>query len=139
MRLASRLPGTSPAGRSDADSRKWKLLGRGTGSTTLLEALAAEYWATLRGFEGHSRFLAAMRTSRAGLDLLITIYWSCAQCVRPFCLAGFAPFRFILELLVVEEELFAGGEQKFRAAVDALEQPVLEFHVRSPRPSCALP
>jgi hypothetical protein len=34
----------------------------------------------------------------------------------------------------VKEELFACGEEKLRAAINALEQPILEFHVRSPRP-----
>jgi hypothetical protein len=31
-------------------------------------------------------------------------------------------------LFVVEEELFAGGENKIIAAINALEHPVLEFH-----------
>jgi hypothetical protein len=33
----------------------------------------------------------------------------------------------------VEEELFARREGKFSPAVDALEQPVLEFHLNRPR------
>ena len=38
----------------------------------------------------------------------------------PFGLALFAVLRVVLELLVVEKELFARGEDEFLAAVDAL-------------------
>jgi len=39
----------------------------------------------------------------------------------------------VLELLVVEEELFPGGEYEFSATVIALEDSILEFHGRLPR------
>jgi hypothetical protein len=35
-------------------------------------------------------------------------------------------------LFVVEEELFARGENKIIAAINALEHPVLEFHCEAP-------
>jgi hypothetical protein len=42
-------------------------------------------------------------------------------------------FGIVLELLVVKEKLLAGGEDKFSAAVVALEDSILEFHGRLPR------
>jgi hypothetical protein len=39
-------------------------------------------------------------------------------------------FGVVLELLVVEEKLLAGGEYEFSAAVNALEDSILEFHGR---------
>jgi hypothetical protein len=43
-------------------------------------------------------------------------------------LAGFAPFRFILELFIVKEGLFPGGKHEIRAAIDAAEYLVLKLH-----------
>jgi hypothetical protein len=43
-------------------------------------------------------------------------------------LAVFAALGFVLELFVVEELLFARGEKKLRAAVDASQYLVLKFH-----------
>jgi hypothetical protein len=43
-------------------------------------------------------------------------------------LAGFTALGLVLEVLVVEKQLFAGGESKFGAAVDAGEYLVLKFH-----------
>jgi hypothetical protein len=48
--------------------------------------------------------------------------------LSPFGLARLAPFRFILELLVMKEQLFSGREHKLGTAVNALQHPVLEFH-----------
>jgi hypothetical protein len=42
--------------------------------------------------------------------------------------AGFAALGFVLELLVVEEQLFAGGKNKLGATVDAGQYLVLKFH-----------
>lgn len=79
-----------------------------------------------------------MRAARARLHFLISVHRSRADSSNAFSFAGLAALGLVLELFVVEEKLFAGGEEKLRAAIDALEQPVLEFHVRSPRPSCEL-
>jgi hypothetical protein len=43
-------------------------------------------------------------------------------------LAGFAALGFVLELLVVEEQLFARGKNKLGATVDAGQYLVLKFH-----------
>jgi hypothetical protein len=43
-------------------------------------------------------------------------------------LACFTSLRFVLELLIVKEKLFSCGENKIRAAINALEYSVLEFH-----------
>lgn len=43
-------------------------------------------------------------------------------------LTGLATFRFVLELFIVEEQLFAGGKDEVCAAVYALQHLVLEFH-----------
>ena len=105
------------------------------GRAALLEAFAAEHRTSLCWLEGDGGFLAAMRAVRARLHLLIAIYGSRANRSDALGFARLATFGLVLELLVVEKELFAGSEEKLRAAIDALEQPVLEFHVRSPRPS----
>jgi len=42
--------------------------------------------------------------------------------------ADLAPLGFVPELLIVEKQLLPGREDKIRAAVDALQHLVLEFH-----------
>jgi hypothetical protein len=49
-----------------------------------------------------------------------------------FGFARLAALRFVFELFVVEEKLFACCEEKLRAAVDTFQQPILEFHLNSP-------
>ena len=71
-----------------------------------------------------------MRAGSTRFYLLIAVGWSRAYSSGAFCLAGLAAFGFVLELFVVEEKLFARREEKLRAAIDALQQPVLEFHVK---------
>jgi hypothetical protein len=46
----------------------------------------------------------------------------------PLVLATFAAFGFILELLVVKEELLPRRKNKFSAAIYTLENLILEFH-----------
>jgi hypothetical protein len=43
-------------------------------------------------------------------------------------LAGLTAFGFVLELLVVKEQLFAGCKNECGAAVDAGEYLILKFH-----------
>jgi hypothetical protein len=45
--------------------------------------------------------------------------------------AGFAPLGFVLKALVVEKQLLARGKDELGAAVNALEDSVLEFHSES--------
>ena len=52
-----------------------------------------------------------------------------AQHLAPLGFAGFASLRFVLKALVGEKELFTRGENKLRAAVNALEGPIAVFHV----------
>jgi hypothetical protein len=42
-------------------------------------------------------------------------------------------FGVVLELFIVEKDLFARRKDKFGAAVNALQQPIVEFHGRLPR------
>jgi len=79
--------------------------------------------------ERYRGLLAALRTNRAGFHSAEPgSFGNRAQHRDPFCFAGLAAFRFVFELLVVKEQLFASGECKLRATVDALENFVLEFH-----------
>jgi len=114
------------------------LLRSSAGCATLLEAFAAEDRTSLRRLKRDGGLFAAMRAARARLYFLIAVHGSRAHGSNALGLARLAALGLVLELFVVEEKLFAGGEEKLRAAIDALEQPVLEFHVRSPRPSCEL-
>jgi hypothetical protein len=43
-----------------------------------------------------------------------------ADCSQPLALAVFASFWFVLELFVVKEQLFAGGEDELTSAVHAV-------------------
>ena len=101
--------------------------GRG-GSPFLLETLPAKYWPALCRLERNSRFLAASRTIGAGLDLGVTGSRSSAHACGPFGLARLAALGLVLELFVVEEELFPGSEDEIAAAIDTLQNLVLEFH-----------
>lgn len=73
-----------------------------------------------------------MGTGSASFDLLIRVRRSRSDSRCPLGFARLAAFGLVLELLVVEEELFARREEKLRAAVYALQQPVLEFHEKPP-------
>ena len=48
----------------------------------------------------------------------------------PLGLARLAALGLVLELFVVEEKLFPGGEDEITPAVDALQHLVLKFHLR---------
>jgi hypothetical protein len=66
------------------------------------------------------------------LDLCETIALSGSrrrpQYGNPFLLAYLAAFRLVLELLIVKEKLFPGGEDEITPAVDTLQYLVLKFH-----------
>src|SRR6266550_6879129 len=113
-------------------SRTWSCgsLPAGAGELPLLEALLAEHRSALRGTEGHRGVLAARRAGRLGLDT-IAHRGSGAHPVRPFRLARLAALRFVLELLVGEEQLFTRGPNELRRAVHTPQGLVLELH-RSP-------
>lgn len=100
----------------------------------LLEALAAKDRTPLRRLEGHSGFFPAPRTRSAGFHLLVVAAIG-GTVVRAYLLRalGFtvlAALGLVLEILVVEKKLFPGRKYELRSAINALEDPILEFHLR---------
>jgi hypothetical protein len=86
------------------------------------EALPAKHRASLSRLEGYGGFFAALRAggSRLGFGKRRRSGRRSAQHGNPLRLTRLAPFRFVLELLIVEEKLFTSGEDKIPAAVNAL-------------------
>jgi hypothetical protein len=86
----------------------------------------------LRGLKGNGRLFAACRAIRPGLDALIVaaVISPAAnpQLLRPLGFTVLAAFGLVLELLVVEKKLFAGRKDEVCATVNALKDPILEFH-----------
>ena len=95
----------------------------------LLETLPAIHGAPLRGFEGNSSLTLASRADCLGFNSLV-IAPALRQTKRlgALALAAFTAFRFVLELLIVEEELFPSGEDEVGATIYTLENLVLELH-----------
>src|SRR5687767_14308890 len=91
-------------------------LASGAGELPLLEAFLAEDGAALCGTEGDGRFLSARRALGRGFDAL-THHRTRRSPVGSLGLAPFAPLRFVLELLVRKEKLFACSPDELRAAV----------------------
>ena len=94
----------------------------------MLEAFSTKDWPALCGLEGNGCFLPTTRAVGSSLYLGIIARGRTSQSRSSFGLAGFATFRLVLELLVVEEELFSGCEDEVGAAVNTLQNLVLEFH-----------
>jgi len=95
----------------------------------LLEALAAEDRPSLCRLEGNGGLLAALRTGSAGFRFVGYLSGRRrAQYGNSLRLTHLAAFRFVLELLVVEKQLFACSKNKIGSAVDTLQYLVLEFH-----------
>src|SRR5271157_294706 len=114
--------------------------GRGGGSP-LLEALPTENWPALGWLEGNRGLLAAAGTVGPGFHSGTNPRGrSHAWRGNPFGLAGLATFRFVLEVFIVEEQLFPGCKDEVSAAVNTLQNLVLEFHgellpsARDPKP-----
>jgi hypothetical protein len=78
----------------------------------LLEARPAEHGTALRGFKRNGRFGCALRTNGPGF---------CANAAAGSChaldFALFAPLWIVLELLIVKEQLFAGGKDEIVTAI----------------------
>ena len=105
----------------------------GGGSGFLLrEAFAAEDGATLGGAERDGGLLAALRTGGSSFDASVMVSVTRrrrgGENGHPLGLAGFAALGLVLELFVVEKQLFPGGKNEVGAAVDAGEYFVLKFH-----------
>ena len=94
----------------------------------LLKAFAAQHRPPLRGTERNSRFFPTLRAIRARLDLRVALSLRGSQNSYPLTFAGLATLGFVLELLVVEKQLFTGGKDEIRTAIDAFECLVLELH-----------
>jgi hypothetical protein len=67
-----------------------------------------------------------------GLDLGVSVglsgWWKRAEHGDPLGLASLAALGFVLELFIVEEKLFPGGEHKIAPTIDTLQHLVLKFH-----------
>jgi hypothetical protein len=100
-------------------------------AAALLKTFAAQYRSSLGGTERNGRLFPALRAvcPRFGFRERVPVR-SHAGTGRPFAFAVLAAFGFVLELLVVEEQLFSGCKHEIRSAVDALQNLVLEFHCK---------
>jgi len=97
-----------------------------------LETFAAKHRPALCWTEGNRCLLAAAGAGGLRLDLGVAVilsgHGSGAQHSDPLVLACLTTFRFVLELLIVEEKLFPGRENKISPTVDTLQHLVLKFH-----------
>ena len=121
---------------ADESAKPLQLRRRAGGATTacgghrppLLETLAAIDWAPLRGLKRNRGFLPALRADGLGLDALNAAVRGRRTALRTRGFASLAPFGLVLEPLVGEKHLFAGGEDKLRPTVRALQDLVMIFH-----------
>jgi hypothetical protein len=91
-----------------------------------LKATAAKHRPALSGLEWDGGFGPALGTGGAGFGTHLLIS------AKPLRLARFAALGVVFELFVLEKDLFACGEDKFGAAVNAREYSIFEFHGRLP-------
>jgi hypothetical protein len=100
---------------------------RSSDRSSLLKALPAIHGTPLRRLEGDRGLFTALRADRLRFHPL-RISRIPVVPLRAICLARLAPLRLVLETLVGEEHLLAGGEDEFRSAIDALQHLVMVFH-----------
>ena len=93
----------------------------------LLEALAAEYRAALRRLERDRGLFPALRANRFGFDPL-NVARAGVAALRAIALACLATLRLVLEALVGEKHLLAGGKYEFSPAFRTLQDLVMIFH-----------
>jgi hypothetical protein len=93
-----------------------------------LEALTAIYGSTLRRLERYRGFFPTLRAHGLGLDTLHTVAVTIPVSRSPVCLARFAPLGLVLETLVGEKHLLAGGENELGITFGAFQNPVLILH-----------
>ena len=103
------------------------------GGSLGLEALAAEDGAALGWFEWDCCFDAAFGAMSACFSARDS--GGCGSATRAACgsslrFAWLAALGIVLELLVEEEELFAGGKDKLSATICTRQKPVNKFHSR---------
>jgi hypothetical protein len=94
----------------------------------LLEALTAKDGSALGRLKGHRSFLAALRTNRSSLNLVVALRRGYPQHSYSLCLTNFATLGLVLELLVMKKQLFTRRKDEVRAAVYTLQYLVLKFH-----------
>src|SRR5712672_490647 len=98
---------------------------RTTHGPPLLEAFTAEHGTPLRRAERNSCFLPTLRAGRFGFRPLEV---PLARDLGAFGLAVLTPLGLVLEALVGEEHLFAGGENKLLIAFRTLQDLIVVFH-----------
>ena len=96
----------------------------------LLKAFPAKNWPPLGRTKWNRRLLTALGATGTSFGLDVGLAMNGTQYRDPFPLTVFAALGFVLELLVVEEQLFACREHEVRITIDALQHLVLEFHAR---------
>jgi len=82
------------------------------GRPPLLETGPAEHGATLRGLKGNGGFSGAFRTNGPGFSA-----HAIAGSGHTLNFALFATLWIVLKLLIVKEQLFAGGKDKVVTAI----------------------
>ena len=93
----------------------------------MLEAFTAIDRPPLRGLKRNGRLFPALRAHRFRFDALDASR-TCFIPLCAICLAGLATLGLVLESLVREKHLLAGGENEFRSAIGALQDLVMVFH-----------
>ena len=104
----------------------------GTHRPPLLKTFSAIDRTPLRGLERNRSFFPTLRTHGLGFDPL------CANrtvALRAMSFACLAPLGFVLETLVGEKHLLAGGEDELTPALAALQDLIVVFHNAAP-PRC---
>jgi hypothetical protein len=92
-----------------------------------LETFAAEHGPSLRRAERNCGFLSALRAGCFGFrPLKIIGTWT--RALRALGFAVLAPLGLVLEALVGEKHLFAGGEDKLLTAFRTLQDLIVIFH-----------
>ena len=105
------------------------------GGFPLLEAFPAIYGTSLRWLKWHRSFPVTCRADGFCLyPLVIAPALRQAECLCALGFAVFAALRLVFELFVVEEELFAGSENKIGPTIYTLENLILELHCDAPFP-----
>ena len=94
---------------------------------------SAKYRTALRWLERDSSFPLAAGADGLGFhSLIVAAVLRQSQRLCAFTLAVLAAFRFVFELFIVEEKLFASGENKVSATIYTFENFILEVHLRVP-------
>ena len=113
-RIAPRQNGPVYTPPAPANFRDWKHSRQNTGRPCV-------------GTERHGRFLAARRAVGGRFDAFAADA-AARRARRALGLAALAALRLVFEVLVGEEQLFAGGPDEGVAAVHAVQGLVLELH-----------